>query len=137
MVERIIGGRTFRTRRVLATEALRLQIDLAKMLGVSLDKLPAVMAEMSSGGDTAILAAIGDVLAQLDPDRAMSLLATIAGMAEVAAPSGLYDRVDLDAHFSASPAEIYPFIGWVLKEVLGGFFGGKVGATLRAAMRSV
>ena len=138
MAEKKINGKTFRVSHVLARDAIKLQVRLLKVIGGGVDRLPTIMAGMGKKGkddpeakaasDAALVAALADIFSKCDPDGVVDLLDNIAAFAQVNTSSGAWNAVDIDQDFTSSKKDLYPFIGWVLKEVLGDFFSGVPGA---------
>ena len=79
MAEKKIGGRTFRVSAVLATEAIKLQVRLMKVIGGAVDRLPVILAGMGKKGETnpeakaasdaAAVAALADIFNKANPDE--------------------------------------------------------------------
>lgn len=143
MAEMKFGGRTFRVRPPLATAAIHLQARLFALVGSGVDRLPAILAgvgkdkteDQREAGQAAALAALTDIFAKCKPDIVTTLIKDVAEMAEIQQPSGDYMKVDLDSDFADMPGQIYPFIFWVLKEVLRDFFSGlQASGTLKRMM---
>nr|QIG67149.1 hypothetical protein EVB34_044 [Rhizobium phage RHph_TM26] len=133
MAEKKIGTRTFRVREVLATEALIVQARLLQLIGGGVDRLPDILAGMGSDKDeeakaksnAAMVGALADIFAKAEPRKVAQLAADLVQYAEVLQPSGSYGQCDLDQDFTskADRKSLYPVLGFVLKEVLGDFFG--------------
>lgn len=145
MAEKKIGGRTFRVGHVLATDAVRLQVRLLRIVGGGVDRLPTILAGMGERGkadpaakaasDAAAVAALTDIFAKADPDDVTQLIVDIAGMAQLQTPSKTWEGVDLDQDFSDRKADLFPLLAFVLKEVLGDFFSGaQASGSLKGAL---
>ena len=132
MAEKKFGGREFRGRPPLATDAIRLQARLFGLIGGGVDHLPEILAgtgkdktaDQKAKAQGAALAAMTDIFAKCEPDKVTALIKDIAEMAQIKQASGDYMQVDLDADFIDNVGDIYPFIFWVLKETLKDFFSG-------------
>lgn len=132
MAERKFGNRTFKVGIVLATDAIRLQARLLRVIGSGMDRLPAILASRREGaseaertaGDAAAVAALSDVFAKIDADEMTALLGDIIGYAQIKQSSGSYGQADLDQDFTEHKGDIFPVALFVLKEVLGDFFSG-------------
>lgn len=132
MAEKKIGGRTYQVGHVLATDAIRLQARLLKIIGGGVERLPAIVAGMGKGAtpeakeksNAAAIAALTDIFAKCDPDEVAQLISDIVAFAALKRPSGSYEAVDLDGDFTENKKDILPVCGFVLKEVLGDFFAG-------------
>lgn len=131
MADKKIGGREFRVGTVLATEALRLQFRLLQIIGGGVDRLPVILAgagqaspEAKQASQAAAVAAFADMIGKADPDRSVKLMQDIAGLAQLKQASGAWGEVDIDTDFTDHKADLFPLLTWVLKEVLGDFFGG-------------
>ncbi len=133
MAEKKIGGRVFSVGNVLATDAIRLQARLLKVVGGAVDRLPVILAgagnaspEAKEASQAAAVAALADIVSKCDPDEVTQLFADVAAMASIKRQSGAVEEVDLDGDFSDHKKDILPLIGFVLKEVLGDFFAGSL-----------
>lgn len=132
MAEKKFGGREFRVRPPLATDAIRLQARLFQLIGGGVDRLPEILAgvgkdkspELKEKSQSAALAAMTDIFAKCDPDKITRLIKDVAEMAQIRQASGDYMGVDLDADFIDNVGDIYPFVFWVLQETLKDFFSG-------------
>lgn len=133
MAEKKIGGRTFRVGHVLATDAIKLQVRLLKIIGGGVDRLPIILAGMGEKGktdpeakaasDAAAVAALADIFTKADPDGVSRLLSDIVAMAQLNDPSGSWLEADIDTCFTQNKKDLFPVVIWVLQEVLGDFFG--------------
>lgn len=136
MAEKKIGGRLFQVGNVLATDAIRLQARLLRILGGGVDRLPVILAgagkdakpEAKEASNAAAVAALSDIFSKCDPDDVTALIGDIVGFASLKAPSGSWMKADLDGDFTDRKADIIPVCGFVLQEVLGDFFGGALAA---------
>lgn len=135
MAEKKIGGRTFRVGTVLATDAIKLQVRLMKVIGGAVDRLPVILAGMGKKGeanpeakaasDAAAVAALADIFNKANPDEVARLFSDVVGMAQMNGPSGSWEAVDIDTCFTGQHMkDLFPVATFVLKEVLGDFFGG-------------
>lgn len=133
MAEKKIGGRTFRVGHVLATDAIKLQVRLLKIVGGGVDRLPIIMAGMGEKGktdpeakaasDAAAIAALGDIFAKSDPDSVAKLFSDIIGMSQINNPSGAWEDANIDQDFVDSyRKDLFTVALFVLQEVLGDFF---------------
>ena len=136
MAEKKIGNKVFKTEPLLATEAIKLQARLLKVLGPALDKLPAILGGRAKGDEAtsnaAAIAAFTDIFARADPDEIMALVRDVCEVAMVKRPSGAYDPVSFDGDFTGNLGEIVPVAIFVLQEQFGDFFGAAL-ASGRAA----
>lgn len=135
MAEKKIGGREFRVGHVLATDAIKLQVRLLKIVGGGVDRLPVILAGMGKKGevdpeakaasDAAAIAALGDIFAKSNADEVARLLSDILAMSQLKDPSGTWSNVDIDQCFTDSyRKDLFSVALFVLQEVLGDFFGG-------------
>lgn len=135
MAEKKIGGRTFRVGMVLATDAIKLQVRLMKIIGGAVDRLPTILAGMGKKGevnpeakaasDTAAVAALADIFSKANPDEVAKLISDIVSIAQINTPSGSWENVDMDQEFTGQHMkDLFPVVAFVLQEVLGDFFGG-------------
>lgn len=130
MAERKIGSKTFRVEPLLATEAIKLQVRLLKVIGPAVDKLPAILRGVGENAteedkimsDSAAVAAFMAIFQTADPDEFTKLIGDLAQLATVKRPSGTWDVVDLDSEFSGHLGEMVPVILMVLQEQFGSFF---------------
>lgn len=144
MAEKKIGGRTFRVGNVLATDAIRLQVRLLKIVGGGVDRLPVILAgmgdkgkanpELKAASDAAAVAALADIVSKADADEVTQLIGDIAGMAQLQTKSSAWETVDVDQDFTEHKRDLFPLLVWVLKEVLGDFFDA---AQANGALRRV
>lgn len=127
MAEKKIGKQTYKTEPMLATEAIRLQARLLKVVGPALDKLPTVFGGRQKGDEVvsnaAAIAAFTDIFTRSDPDDIMELVKDVCEVAMVKRPSGAYDPVSFDGDFTGNLGEIIPVAVFVLQEQFGDFFG--------------
>ena len=132
MAEKKIGSRTFQVGHVLATDAVRLQARLLRIIGGGVDRLPTIMRgvgkdvtpELKEAANAASVAALTDIFAKCDPDEVTRLISDIVSLATIKQPSGSWGKVDLDQDFTEHKGDLFPVIVFVLKEVLGDFFSG-------------
>lgn len=131
MAEKKIKGVTYKVDAVLATEALKLQVRVMKLIGGAVERLPAVLrgvgktagADAKAESDAAAIAALADIVSKLDPDDTVTLLTDIVSFASIKRPSGVWERVDIDGDFQGEQrSSLFPLVGFVLKEVIGDFF---------------
>lgn len=138
MAEKKIGGRTFRVGHVLATDAIKLQVRLLKIIGGGVDRLPVILAGMGEKGkadpevkaasDAAAVAALADIFSKADPDGVTRLISDIVAMAQLNNPSGAWEEVNIDQDFTQRKRDLFPVAAFVLQEVLGDFFAGALGS---------
>lgn len=134
------GGRTFKVEPMLATEAIRLQARLLKVIGGAIDRLPVVFAgygdhasaEAKEKSNVAAIAAFGDIFCKGDPEEMTSLVKDIVEIAMVKRPSGAYEQVDLDGDFTGHLNEAFDLAVFVLREQFGPFFSGLLARGSRA-----
>ena len=132
MAEKKFSGREFKVGSVLATDALILQARLMQIIGGGLGQLPAILASRAEGatdaqraaGDAAAIVALGDIASKCEPGIISKLFEDVVGLALIKRPSGAWEKADLDGDFSEHKHDIFPFVIWVLREVLGDFFSG-------------
>jgi hypothetical protein len=126
MAEKKIGEKTFKVEPMLATQAIRLQARLLKVVGPALDKLPTIFAGRKKGDEAAsngaAIAAFTDIFTRADPDAIMELIKDVCEVAMVKRPSGAYDPVSFDGDFTGNLGEIIPVAVFVLQEQFGDFF---------------
>ena len=137
MAEKKIGGRTFRVGVVLATDAIRLQVRLMKVIGGAVDRLPTILAGMGKKGaenpeakaesDEEEVAALDDIFNKADPDEVANLVSDIVGISQIKTQGGSWETANLDQDFTgAQMKDLFPVVTFVLKEVLGDFFGASL-----------
>lgn len=132
MAEKKIKGQTYKVEGVLATEAIKLQMRLLKVIGSGIDRLPVILGgvgksaseEKKAESNAAAVAAFTDIFVNGDPDEMTNLIKDIVELAMVKRPSNTYDQVDLDGDFTTDKSALIPVAIFVLKEVLGDFFSG-------------
>lgn len=142
MAEKKIGDRTFKVEPMLATDAVRLQARLLKVLGGGIDRLPEIMAgagkdaspEAKAKSNAAAVAAFADIFANGDPDLMTKLVQEIVETAMVKRPSGEYSLVDMDGDFTGRLDEMFELAVFVLREQFGAFFTGRLASGARARM---
>lgn len=136
MAEKKINGRTFKTGPLLATEAIKLQARLLKVLAPALDKLPAIFKGAgksdadpeAAASNAAAIAAFGEIFNRSNPDEIATLVKDVTELALIKRPSGAYESVDFDGEFSDRLGDIIPVVVWVLREQFGDFFSGALGS---------
>jgi hypothetical protein len=134
MAEKKIGSRYFRAGEALATDAIKLQIRLMKIIGPALDKLPAVFAGRAAGAsaeaqdasNAAAIQAISGIFEKADPDAFVVLLEDILALGKISyTGKGEWDDIVLDQEFSGANAkDLIPVALFILQETLGDFFTG-------------
>ena len=131
MADRKIKGKSYQVGAVLATEAVRLQARLLKVIGAGIERLPVILAgvgeasaEAKSASNAAAIAAFTDIFGQSDPDEITSLVGDIVALATVKRPSGSWEQVDLDGDFTEDKSALIPVTLFVLQETFGDFFTG-------------
>lgn len=134
MAEKVIGDRTFKVGMVLATDAIKLQIRLVKLIGPALETLPAVFAGRAEGASQAdqekangaAIRAIAGIFDKADPDAVVDLMKDIAKLAMVSSNKGQsYEEISFDHEFSGAGAKnLLPAVLFILQETLGDFFSG-------------
>ncbi len=130
MAEKKINGREFQVGQVLATDAIKLQIRILKIIGGGVDRLPVILKGRGADAteddkkqsDAAAVAAFTDIFAAADPDEMMKLVSDVVGMATIKRQSGAREQADLDGDFTEDKKSIFPLCIFVLQEVLGDFF---------------
>ncbi len=137
MAEKKIGGRLFRVGHVLATDAIKLQVRLLKIIGGGVDRLPVILAGLGEKGktdpdakaasDAAAVAALADIFAKADPDGVARLLSDVVSMSQLSTPSGAWETADIDQDFTQNKRDLFPLVTFILQEVLGDFFAGALG----------
>ncbi|WP_198665047.1 phage tail assembly chaperone [Tropicimonas sp. IMCC34011] len=140
MAEKRINNTTYRVGRVTAPEALRMKVRIGKMLGPGLeDMVLAVAAGVSDDMDVkakanaAVMSAVGMAFERCDPDAVVQLAGEIVAKSEWKAPSGDWTTTDFEGDMTERPADLYPLIGFVLKEALGAFFPAGAAGRLMGA----
>lgn len=130
MAERKINGSTYRVEPPLATLALGLKLRIAKLAGPGFEVLPVALASLQSkdqalkeGAGSAVIDALGKVMAKIDPDDVTDLMGDVVAMAKVKDATG-YGPVDLDGWITEHPGDLYPLMGFVLETAIGPFFPG-------------
>ena len=116
-----------------------MKVRIGKVLGSGMgDMAMAVIgtASGSGGADAAVLKGIGLAFERCDPDEVVSLASDIIGRAQIKTPSGDWAQIDLDADMTDRPADLYPVLGFVIREALGAFFPAGVATRLSGAMGS-
>lgn len=137
MADKKIGGRYFRIGDLLATEGIKLQVRLIKLVGPAIESLPQLFAARNTAipieedikARSVATAAISKVFAAADPDEVASFIETVCELAMVSDNGKTdYEQVVFDHHFSGSDVkDIYPLTLFVLQETLGDFFTGSLG----------
>lgn len=134
MAEKVLGDRTFKAGAVLATDAIKLQIRLVKLIGPALETLPDVFAGRAAGAspedqekaNAAAIRAIAGIFDKADPDAVVDLMKDIFALAMVSPNKGQsYEEIVFDHEFAGAGAKnLFPAMVFVLQEVLGDFFSG-------------
>ena len=125
MAEMKIKGSTYKVEPLVATEAIRLQVRVLKVLGGALDRLPEILD--SRGKDEtafqkAAIAAFSDIFMKSNPDEITDLLKNIVEVAMILRPSKTYEQVDLDQDFTGKLDEAFELAVFVLREQFSAFF---------------
>lgn len=132
MAETKINGREFQVGEVLATDALKLQMRLMKIIGSGVDRLPVILKGVGEkatkaekdASNAAAVAAFTDIFVASDPDEIVKLVSDIVRLATVKRQSGAREQVDIDLDFTQNKSDLFPLVVFVLREVLGDFFSG-------------
>lgn len=132
MAERKIKGKQYQVGAVLATDAVRLQARLLKVVGGGIERLPTILAgvgekateEAKAASNAAAVAAFTDIFANADPDGITELVKDVVELATVKRPSGAWEQVDMDGDFTDDKGALIPVTVFVLQEVFGDFFTG-------------
>lgn len=134
MAERKIGERYFKAGNALATDSLRLQVRLVKLLGPAVQNLMVVFTSLSEGAtaeqimdaDAAGIKAIVEIFADIQPDVLVDLINDILNLGMISYEGkGAYDAIVLDQEFSgANGRDLFPVLIFILKETIGDFFSG-------------
>lgn len=132
MAEKKIKGKTYKIGEVLATDAIRLQAKLLKVVGTGVERLPTIFAgygkdkspEAKEKSNGAAVAAFTDIFVKGDPDEMTNLVKQIVEMAQVKRDSGVYEDVDMDGDFTGNLSGMMELVVFVLKETYGDFFRG-------------
>lgn len=127
MAEKKLNGVLYRVEPMLATDAIRMQVRIVKMLGSAVDRLPDIFNNRKDNeekSNAAMIAAFTDIFSKADPDEMTQLFKEIAELAQKRSPSGSHDPVDIDADFSGDLLTMMDLIIWVLREQFGSFFIG-------------
>jgi hypothetical protein len=133
VAEKKIGSRTFKVEPLLATEAIRLQMRLAKAIGPAISRLPEIFAGMGKDqaakekANATAIAAVSEIIGGMKADDAADLVRDIVQVAMVKRPSGAYDQVDMDGDFTGQLGDIIPVATFVLQEQFGEVFSGARG----------
>lgn len=137
MADKKIGGRYFRVGHVLATEGIKLQVRLLKLVGPAMESLPMLFAAKQAGvpieEDTktrqVASAALGKMFTEADPDEVANFVSDVCEMAMVSDNGkSEYEQVIFDQHFVGPEVkDVYPLVVFVLQETLGDFFTGDLG----------
>jgi hypothetical protein len=130
MAEKKIKGQTFKVEPMLATEAVRLQARLLKVLGGGIDRLPEILSgagskatpEQKEKSNAAAVAAFTDIFVNGDPNDMADLVKDVVEVAMVKRPSGVYEQVDMDGDFTGNLGAMMQVAVFVLREVFGDFF---------------
>lgn len=141
MAERKIAGREFKVNPPLATEALRLQARLTKLLQAADTSLEDIFVinfvadagkpEQKAKAAAAAISTIGRIFSTMSPDEYASLVTDVIGMAQIKRPSGAYEIADLDGDFSTDLKSIPQVFLFVLEVVYRDFFLGLAGIGTR------
>jgi len=130
MAEKKIGGRTFRTMPILATDAIRLQVRMVKLVGRGATQLPGIIAGARPGAsdhDRAeangrAISAFVDIVAASEPDALADMMRDVVALSQIRRESGDYHTADIDGDFVGRPSDLFAVVFWVLQEQLGPFF---------------
>lgn len=142
MSDKKIGDRFFRAGDALATDAIKLQIRLMKLIGPALEVIPAVFAARSPGAseddrkaaDVSAIKALASIFASADPDGVAALIEDILAMGKISYDGkGAWDDIILDQEFSGHQMrDLIPVVLFILQETLGDFFSGALASGSQA-----
>ena len=131
MAQKKIKGKQYQVGVVLATDAIKLQTRLLKVIGGGIDRLPIILAgvgdvslEKKEASNAAAIAAFTDIFSEADPDEMTQLISDLVSVATIKRPSGSWEQVDLDGDFTDDKSALIPVIVFVLREIFGDFFTG-------------
>lgn len=134
MAEKKIGTRYFKAGDALATDAIRLQVRLIKLLGPAAKDLTAIFASLSdaatqeqiTAADAAGVKALVEIFADVHPDAVVELIEDILKLGMISYDGkGQFDPIEFDQEFSgANGRELFPVLFFILMETLGDFFSG-------------
>lgn len=135
MAEMKIGRRVYKVEPMLATDAIRLQMRIAKLIGGGIDHMSAILAgrgdkatpEQKAASDKAAIAAFTDIFIKADTEETVDLFKTIIETAMVKKPSGGYEQIDFDLDMTDSMGEVVPLGVFILRETFADFFSGAMG----------
>ena len=134
MSEKKINGRFFKAGEALATDSIRIQIRLMKLVGPALEKIPVLFAARAAGAseaqkveaNNAAIGAISTIFADASPDAVVALIEDVLKLGMISYDGkGAWDEIDLDQEFSgANQKDLIPALVFILQETLGDFFSG-------------
>ena len=128
MSEMSLDGLTYKVKPVLATNAMKIQVRLMKMVGNAADELMELQNE-KDGVEVKLGAALIKCFGNADPNEFVSLANAILENVQVMQPSGEYRSVDINADFTGKMSVLYKVIFFAIKDMFGDFFGGSLGGT--------
>lgn len=142
MADKKIGDRYFRAGEALATDAIKLQIRLMKLIGPALEVIPALFAARGPGAseddrkaaDVSAIKALASIFASADPDGVAALIEDILAMGKISYDGkGAWDDIILDQEFSGhNMKDLIPAVLFILQETLGDFFSGALASGSQA-----
>lgn len=145
MAERKIGSRWFKAGDALATDSIRLQVRLVKLIGPAADDLRVIFASLSeaatpeqiAAADAAGIKALVQMFADIDPEDVISLIEDILKLGMISyTGKGDFDPIEFDQEFSgANGKDLFPVLFFILMETIGDFFSGLL-ANGRQAIRA-
>lgn len=134
MADEKFNGRTFRTDPMPAREAIALYLDIMRVAGAGVNKIPAVLAAVMAPddrrnelADIAALQAMSEILRQTPTATIQELMNRILASAAVVSESGRYDKLTID-HFSDDLKSLFPVLKWIMTEQFSDFFSGSAGS---------
>lgn len=134
MSEKKIGTRYFKAGDALATDSIRIQIKLMKLIGPALDKIPLIFSARAPGSteaqkneaNNAAIGAIAGIFGEANPDAVVALIEDVLNLGMISLDGkGAWDEIILDQEFSGSnQKDLIPALVFILQETLGDFFSG-------------
>lgn len=125
----LLGGRTYSFGMVPATEAVFLELEIARLIGEPLFKVFAAPKDQKEDNVALAGTVIGLICSKADPDQFLKMLQTIF---KYTSCDG--QRVDIDATFTGHNREMIQVFAYGLRYNFQDFFPESLLASIRAKM---
>lgn len=141
MADETFNGRKYQTHQLPARDAIALYLDIMRVAGSGVSKIPALLAAVMSPddrrnelADLAALQAVAEILRQTPTATIQDLMHRLLQSAEIMGESGNFRKVTID-EFSGDLESLFPVLRWLMREQFGDFFTGSAGSGIILMIR--